>query len=664
MAPYSYKPLDLATKSIRVLQLTWDPSAPGKRRLNLIETVLGDFPYEALSYTWGDVQKTHQILVDNSEMLVTENLHTALEHLVVPGETRFLWIDAICINQGDHQEQGHQVGQMRLVYKNAERVLIWLGLSNDRLDWFFRKMKEPWVDEAKARQERNKSTDFICGEDLTNQVLGGFQELIGRPWFERVWILQEVASARAAIIMCGWNSLSTRLFALVPSLFNTPVPEHCQAVLDIMPGHARKTSWWSKKRDLGTLLIKFSTSKATYEQDKIFALIGICSDTDACDFIIPDYTKNLDQILQETASFLLHRALGFKIQGFPKVTLSEILIIAYDTFTWAFEWASRMGNFDLIDHLLKAKLVGILPGDQDETISRPFYPFDYEDYTTATDLRNTSLHSGVSPARGSMATELEAQKGINTNTQHSRVIYLNSKSIISYGGVTNADTVTKPLADNEIDPNKCRFRTSTPLSLTIRLYHRGIIDDVFLTELLSPHDNTDINKMIDVSALAMFDGGQWLRRLSSYNVLGNKQLYHWATPLWLSVALGTEAIVDMLLQRNADINAIDLGYGVTPLALACYKDDVGIATRLLMSGAQLFAGRNTRSPPGLEIHRSHENTKKLLARNDIISNHNSECLSKLLLDPTQDFPATAARNFVSDLLNSKSELPTYVGNVI
>jgi hypothetical protein len=44
-----------------------------------------------------------------------------------------LWVDAICINQKDVNERGHQVGIMRDVYSKAARVLIWLGEeSKDR----------------------------------------------------------------------------------------------------------------------------------------------------------------------------------------------------------------------------------------------------------------------------------------------------------------------------------------------------------------------------------------------------------------------------------------------------------------------------------------------------------------------------------------------------
>lgn len=38
-----------------------------------------------------------------------------------------LWIDAVCIDQTDHREKSRQVAQMGDIYRDAERVLVWLG---------------------------------------------------------------------------------------------------------------------------------------------------------------------------------------------------------------------------------------------------------------------------------------------------------------------------------------------------------------------------------------------------------------------------------------------------------------------------------------------------------------------------------------------------------
>jgi hypothetical protein len=86
--------------------------------------------YAALSYVWGDPTQTHQMIVNGKKTRVGQNLGTALRALSrdpVFQDGLKLWVDAICINQRDYQERGHQIGKMRGIYGNAQAVIAWLG---------------------------------------------------------------------------------------------------------------------------------------------------------------------------------------------------------------------------------------------------------------------------------------------------------------------------------------------------------------------------------------------------------------------------------------------------------------------------------------------------------------------------------------------------------
>jgi hypothetical protein len=72
-----------------------------------------------------------------------------------------------------------------------------------------------------------------------------------------------------------------------------------------MPGLSRKESRWGQKRNLYTLLVKFRESKATDERDIIYALLGISLDACQSNILLPDYTKSLQQVIQDITSFLL-----------------------------------------------------------------------------------------------------------------------------------------------------------------------------------------------------------------------------------------------------------------------------------------------------------------------------------------------------------------------
>ncbi|KAF1987744.1 HET-domain-containing protein [Aulographum hederae CBS 113979] len=305
---YTYKPLDLAVRSIRLLRLVHG-SYHEDIQTEIFEAWLDELdclmPYEALSYVWGSTSEGNMvpINIDGSVKRVTGNLREALRHLRDKHCDRILWVDAICIDQENDLEKGHQVKHMGRIYKQAERVVAWLGTSTKETDEAISEMNELveqfWPFKY-GQEDQGKEKSHV----LDHQV--GLIQLLCSPWFERVWILQEVANARVADMVCGNKSISGWKLALVTShLLGYQVPTHCQAVLDILPGNARKHSWWSKKPDLYTLLKKFRHSSATDPRDKIFALLGLASDASQSEFLQADYTRDFTYVASRTTFFLL-----------------------------------------------------------------------------------------------------------------------------------------------------------------------------------------------------------------------------------------------------------------------------------------------------------------------------------------------------------------------
>jgi hypothetical protein len=95
----------------------------------LTYSLLSTPPYEAISYTWGDVKTTHYIIINGYLLPVTSNALEAL-HAVAPlWGLRLVWIDSICINQQDPLDKNQQVALMAEIYRRAARTLAWLGDS-------------------------------------------------------------------------------------------------------------------------------------------------------------------------------------------------------------------------------------------------------------------------------------------------------------------------------------------------------------------------------------------------------------------------------------------------------------------------------------------------------------------------------------------------------
>lgn len=133
----------------------------------------------------------------------------------------------------------------------------------------------------------------------------GLRALLDRSWFQRVWILQEAASARNANITCGGRSVSARTFVIMPYLLGTEATQHVKAVLDIMPGPKRRDTWYEEDRTLATLLKKFEHSKASFGPDRVYVLLGISTDASDTRRFPPNYHRGMYSTLQNTILFLI-----------------------------------------------------------------------------------------------------------------------------------------------------------------------------------------------------------------------------------------------------------------------------------------------------------------------------------------------------------------------
>ena len=92
--------------------------------------------YEALSYRWTDPDKENPDLVfcNGVDFPVGHNLYAALIRIRLAGIPRALWVDQLCIKQSDGSEQAQQLLIIGDIYSKAERVLAWLGPTDDDSD--------------------------------------------------------------------------------------------------------------------------------------------------------------------------------------------------------------------------------------------------------------------------------------------------------------------------------------------------------------------------------------------------------------------------------------------------------------------------------------------------------------------------------------------------
>ncbi|KAM5349536.1 hypothetical protein ACJ41O_006041 [Fusarium nematophilum] len=281
---FVYRPLE-SPLAIRLIRL-YPGSQQEDLQCEIFSSSLSDHPdYEGLSYVWGDSILSHEIYTDKGPLRVTRNCAAALKQLRHPFRDRVLWIDAICINQESLEEKSRQVPLMNKIFAEAKRVIIFLGCdSRPRLKLFFDyfRRKEP---------------------SSTNRVLQpALSSFLSMPWFSRVWVLQEVAVAKRAIILWGsetleWGYLSAAHvdalgLALVDRAGKVP------PVLRLAENDRKPL------KDLASLIHTARSCRSTDPRDKVYALLGLLSDNVA-HTLVPDYTISVEALHVEVALLVI-----------------------------------------------------------------------------------------------------------------------------------------------------------------------------------------------------------------------------------------------------------------------------------------------------------------------------------------------------------------------
>lgn len=95
--------------------------------------------YTALTYAWESFKGSAEILLEGYRFRVTRNLECFLRELARrAGQEEMrgvsVWVDALCINQGDLGERDEQVPMMGAIYQMARCAVAWMGPGDESTD--------------------------------------------------------------------------------------------------------------------------------------------------------------------------------------------------------------------------------------------------------------------------------------------------------------------------------------------------------------------------------------------------------------------------------------------------------------------------------------------------------------------------------------------------
>ncbi|EEU41739.1 uncharacterized protein NECHADRAFT_87764 [Fusarium vanettenii 77-13-4] len=304
--------------------------------------------YEALSYCWRAESESDwsveypTIECNGVEMPIGVNLHLALRRIRRPGSTRVVWADAICIDQSNLVERSQQVAAMGDIFRNAFRVLVWLGPDGDDdplkstasqalvsvcsivSTWATPTDRPVNVENARYRIQ-GLAQDFHGEGPLSQDSPVWLQALAlyKTRWFQRLWVVQEIALAQRATVIWGKCEMSWQWIGLAAAVIRTNwhriVPNHSnrsgvsdrQVPIGVMNAYFMYRI--SRSQDyLKPLLFSFCELLTLTRQfgcqekrDKIFGLLGLATTDGVNSLIAPDYTNSLGEVYRNLARLMI-----------------------------------------------------------------------------------------------------------------------------------------------------------------------------------------------------------------------------------------------------------------------------------------------------------------------------------------------------------------------
>lgn len=285
-----------------------------------------NIPYKALSYTWGNPAKAHQIECNGQTMGVGTNLHDALLGLRDSHRVRILWTDALCINQEDVLERNHQVRKMRTIYTDAREVLVWLGqedehsrraltaLKSFRFTWFGLSYPKSSSDEKAVGFDFSRTDDQ---KHFQPADLASLTKFLERPWFRRLWILQEVTHGKRVTLVLGKQTIEWEFFSrplrdfyhsgLVLELLSREA--QAAALAAVQMENTRRLTASGERQSLLSTLLGTSAGECSDVRDRIYAILSLAGDYDLDQHgdLHPDYQLSAEEVFQKFSRWSIAR---------------------------------------------------------------------------------------------------------------------------------------------------------------------------------------------------------------------------------------------------------------------------------------------------------------------------------------------------------------------
>ncbi|KAK4446522.1 heterokaryon incompatibility protein-domain-containing protein [Podospora aff. communis PSN243] len=305
--------------------------------------------FEVLSYTWGNPSDPKkEILVNGSTVSVSANLEDFLRVRREQDTPVTLWVDALCINQTDTSEKNFQIPLMLLIYTTARRLTVWLGPESKHNNSSLAIKTLAWLGSTSPYSK------MPILERSTKQALDA---LLARPWWTRVWIVQELALGGVAgklervQVRCGRETTSWAQIVVAAARMRAyhedlrqPFPNTANILeLDSLRESAtrflRLSPGSSRLHGAFELVCRYRHFLATDPRDKIFALAGLCAHLGPGG-ISPRYETTVEEIYTSFACDVISAGGGDALE-----LLRQAGVSCHGNLpSWVPDWSTPLGH--------------------------------------------------------------------------------------------------------------------------------------------------------------------------------------------------------------------------------------------------------------------------------------------------------------------------------
>jgi Heterokaryon incompatibility protein (HET) len=338
----SHPPLDASKKEIRLLSLhnTEDATAPlsGELRLASMED-----NYTAVSYVWGDWCNRRPIRLNSIDTTITASLEIVLRQLRNEKKAVDIWIDAVCINQTDNTEKGHQVQKMGDIYQYAKKgTILWLG-----------EIQNNSGEAMELISTANQTFFDEYNPKVPSPALQAVEHLLKREWWKRMWVIQETMLSPNPIVKVGPQEVPFERFVVFRNL------HWYSERADVERFRPLRNLWrecpftpmleynykdWIGK-ELATWMLDVPKFQCQHLRDKVYALLGLIA-KEIKDQITVEYDST---IKSDRMVFLEATRLCFLEAGLLPLQLRQVdKETSLGLPSWCSDWNSKAADAPFI----------------------------------------------------------------------------------------------------------------------------------------------------------------------------------------------------------------------------------------------------------------------------------------------------------------------------